>query len=183
MFTIEQIEKAAKQVGQELKYRKNRPVISPEMAEILPCPFCKDYVTWLDSSICQFLQSLPENLPNIEFALITRLGSESPAELFNKSPEIQNSLQKVDLVGDGLLVRTNTLGKSIFSEFDEVFFFKDKVSIPKPSDVSIVGPNKISQVAMDKLSPWMENTSCTMALGDGEGLNVIVRDRNLMRYL
>lgn len=39
MFTAEQIESAASQCGQIVRYRFGRPVISPEMAALLPSPF------------------------------------------------------------------------------------------------------------------------------------------------
>lgn len=39
MFTAEQLESAASQCGQVVRYRFGRPVISPEMAALLPSPF------------------------------------------------------------------------------------------------------------------------------------------------
>jgi hypothetical protein len=38
-FSIENLEKVARECGQELQFWRGRPVITTEMAEKLPCPF------------------------------------------------------------------------------------------------------------------------------------------------
>ena len=65
----------------------------------------------------------------------------------------------------------------LFFGFDEIWFFPSDRVAPKPESVWIVGPKRIDQTKLDRLGPWMSDTGCSLALGDGAGLNVIVKAR------
>jgi len=150
----------------------------------------KDYVAgWLDSSIHDFLDVLSPSAASIKYALITCLDSNpNPASLRNKSPELESIANKMRILGNGLLLPTELLFETdsrnrIFFGFDEVWFFPTKNVQAKPATVSLVGPARLNQARFNKLGKWMSNNDCPLALGDGEGLNFVVRAHGLVRFL
>jgi hypothetical protein len=149
----------------------------------------KQYVAgWLNSSIHDFLEATPLGSAKAQYALITCLDSNlDPGSLVTKSPELKPIAAEAQSVGRGLLVSTRTLLEvqshtPIFFGFDEIFFFENKITEPKPDLAWLVGPARVDQKTMAKLGGWMLANHCTLALGDGEGLNVIVKAMGLIRY-
>jgi len=125
----------------------------------------------------------------MEFALITCLDSNrAPASLRTKSPELQPLEDQTRELGSGLLAPNELLleansNQQIFFGFDEVWFFPSEPSAPKPDSAWLVGPSKIGQSTLDQVGAWMSKNSCSLALGDGEGLNTIVKARGLLKYV
>jgi hypothetical protein len=150
----------------------------------------KDYVAgWLDSSIHDFLEVLSPNAAGAKYALITCLDSNpAPASLRDKSPELKLLANKLQLLGNGLLLPAELLlgidpRHRIFFGFDEVWFFPNKNIEPKPPSLSLVGPARVTQARFNKLGKWMADNSCALGLGGGEGLNFAVRAHGLVRSL
>jgi hypothetical protein len=54
---------------------------------------------------------------------------------------------------------------------------------PRPESASIVGPHRIEQETIEKLGHWMGANGCSLALGDGAGLNILVKAHGLMKYV
>jgi hypothetical protein len=108
--------------------------------------------------------------------------------LLSKSPELSAYKSDITTLGQGLLLPTSVLltaesSNHILFGFDEVSFFPHPDIRPKPAGAGLVGPTRISQKRIDSLGEWMESNACTLALGDGEGLNFILQARGLVRYL
>ena len=150
----------------------------------------KDYIAgWLNSSIHDFLEATPIKSLKAQYALITCLDSNlDPSSLRNSTQGIELLLPEAQSLGSGLLVSTKRLREiqsstRIFFGFDEIFFFENSITEPKPDLGWLIGPARVDQQTMDKLGHWMLANHCTLALGDGEGLNVIVKARGLVRYL
>jgi hypothetical protein len=150
----------------------------------------KDYLAgWLNSSIHDFLEATPLKSSKARYALITCLDSNlNPSSLRDRAQEIEPLLSVAQSLGSGLLVSTKRLmefrsSTRIFFGFDEIFFFKNRITEPKPDLAWLIGPARADQQTMDRLGQWMLANDCTLALGDGEGLNVIVKARGLVRYL
>jgi hypothetical protein len=150
----------------------------------------KEYVAgWLDSSIPDFLELLPRNSSSTAFALITCLDSDlNPATLLKNSPELRAALNGATPLKNGLLLpsrrlRDASVRNQIFFGFDEVWFFPTDMVEPKPDSAWIVGPNRIDQTNFHKLWHWMAENRCSLALGDGEGMNFIVKAHGLVKYL
>ena len=108
----------------------------------------KDYVAgWLDSSIHDFLDVFPANDASTKYALVTCLDSNpTPACLYTQSPELKSIANKLQVLGNGLLLPTDSLREAdaqhrIFFGFDEVCFFPRKSIQPKPPSTSLVGPS------------------------------------------
>jgi len=150
----------------------------------------KDYVAgWLDGSIHDFLEAFPLGGKSTQYALITCLDSNlEPSSLLRKSPELKPLVTEAQSLDGGLIVPTRRLMEidsrsQIFFGFDEIWFFADRITEPKPDSVWLVGPARVDQEKMTRLGIWMSANKCSMALGDGEGLNVIVKAKGLVKYL
>lgn len=81
------------------------------------------------------------------------------------------------------LLRKTHSPRPICFGFDEVWSFPSEVIEGKPDSVAIVGPVRIDQAKLDKLGEWMGRCSCSLELGDGEGLNFIVKAHGVVKYL
>jgi hypothetical protein len=150
----------------------------------------KDYVAgWLDTSIHDFVEVLPRNSRARAFALITCLDSDlNPKALLKKSPQLKAAMKCAKPLKNGLLLPTKALHEPGFSDqvffgFDEVWFFPSDKIEPKPESAWIVGPKRIDQTKLDKLGEWMAGNDCSFGVGDGDGLNLIVKAHGLVRYL
>jgi len=125
----------------------------------------------------------------MRYALITCLDSNlKPASLLKKGVELGPLADAARPIGNGLLVPTWLLlqvcsHNQLFFGFDEVWFFPRIITEPKPNTAWLVGPARIDQSKLDGLGGWMADNSCSLALGDGEGLNFIVRARGLAKHL
>lgn len=150
----------------------------------------RDYVAgWLDSSIHDFLENVPGPSASMSFSLITCLDSNpAPAFLLDSTPEWTALDGSAKVLGTGILLPTAVMLRAaadqrIFHGFDEVWFFPHDRLEPKPDAPSLVGPRRLDQKKLDRLGSWMAENGCSLALGDGEGLNLIVKARGLMKYL
>jgi hypothetical protein len=149
----------------------------------------KDYVAgWLDSSIRAFLDMLPPHSESMRYALITCIDSNlTPKALLEASPELK-ALKGARPLGNGLLVPTRLLleahaRKQLFFGFDEIWFFPSETISPKRASVWLVGPRRMNQAKLKKVGEWMVGNACSLALGDGGGLNFIVKARGLVKQL
>jgi hypothetical protein len=142
---------------------------------------------WLDTSIHDFLARIPGKSGRAAFALITCLDSDpNPAAILKKDSQLRALLNGVKILRNALLVPSRLLEQqnvrdTLFSGFDEVWFFRSETVKPKPNATSIVGPNRIDQSKLDLLGPWLDANQCSLALGDGCGLNLIVKAHGLVR--
>lgn len=151
----------------------------------------RDYsVGWVDSSIHEFLLATESAPPaSMEYAFITCLDSCFDMSLLVKqSREIRSAQLGGKLVGKGWLVKTNELVATerkhpIFFGFDEVFFFASPPRKGKPDTIVLVGPGKISQPLPTEWLAWFRRNRCSLALGDGMGLNFVAKLQGIARFL
>lgn len=144
---------------------------------------------WLDSSIHEFLATLTLGSPSAAYALITCLDSKlDPSTLLKKDRKLRSALPGARPFKKGFLVPSKVLElpsvrDQLFVGFDEVWFFPSEKIAAKPESSWIVGPDRIDQGKLDKLGDWMAENGCSLALGDGDGLNVIVKAHGHIKYL
>lgn len=149
-----------------------------------------EYVSgWLDSSVHDFLDAFLPSSASAAFALITCLDSNTePGSIVANHPELRAILNRATMTEGQVIVPTRVLRDSIirdqlFVGFDEIWFFPSSNIEPKPKSTWIVGPSRIDQTKLDRLGRWMKNGNCSLALGDGDGLNFIVKARGTMKHL
>jgi hypothetical protein len=149
----------------------------------------KDYVAgWFDSSIRGCLEHFQPS-KSMDFALITSLDSNlDPSSLLGKSQELKSIGHLAKRLKKGILLPTAEMleadaDNQIFFGFDEVWFFPTDKIKPIPDAAWLVGPRRIDQRKLDSLGTWMVDNRCSLALGDGDGLNVIVKARGLIKHL
>ena len=144
---------------------------------------------WLDSTVHDLVANLTSNFASMKFALITCLDSDTnPAALLESSPELNALDPRPVPLGDALWLPTAQLVECdsrhrLFHGFDELWFSPSPPATPKPDSAWIVGPNRISQGNLDRLGEWMTSNDCSLGLGDGDGLNFVVKAMGLMRHL
>jgi hypothetical protein len=150
----------------------------------------KDYVAgWLDGSLHDFLTNFPYTSGKTDYALIACLDSNcDPSSLLSNSPELASLAAGAQPLGKGLLLPTKQLLEAdshhqLLFGFDEIWFFPTNELEPKPDSAWLVGPSRIDQTKLEKLGKWLSKNSCTLALGDGDGLNFIVKARGLVQHL
>jgi hypothetical protein len=155
-----------------------------------PLVHYNEYVAgWLDSSIHDFLGAFPWNSESAAYALITCLDSHTePASLLRRSAAFRALAAGSTPLQGGLLLPTKLLHKEslrskLFVGFDEIWFFPTNKVEPKPLSASIVGPRRLDHEALTALGYWMGANGCSLALGDGAGLNVIVKAHGLTKYV
>ncbi|MBS0210373.1 MAG: hypothetical protein JSS27_15620 [Planctomycetes bacterium] len=138
-------------------------------------------------SIRDFLDALPARRTSTRYALIAALDSNlAPATLLESSTELRRLGRKVKPLGQGLLLATDLLAEvheQVLFGFDEVWFFPSRDISDKPASPTIVGPGRIEQETLKKLERWMTKNGCTLGLGDGDGLNFIIRAQGAVEDL
>ena len=150
----------------------------------------KDYVAgWLGLSLSDLLDGFPRSYERLTYCLIGCIDSnKNPVSLLQISPELEPLRPSARTLGQGLLVPTEALltacsHSPIFFGFDELWFFPDAPSEPKPEAAWLVGPARVDASTLQTLGPWMTSNSCTLALGSGSGLNFVVKARGVVKYL
>lgn len=146
-------------------------------------------VGWIDSSVHAFLEDIESPPASMHYALITGLDScfDLPP-LVSSSPALQQLSSKIQLVGEGLMVKTSHLlsaerQRRLFFGFDEVWFFAKPVFDPKPNGVCITGPATLPEKVPDKLANWMLSNKCSLGLGDGTGLNFVAKLQGIAKHI
>src|SRR5207247_1030233 len=81
-----------------------------------------------------------------------------------------------------LLLEANARSRLFFG-FDELWLFPQDGIQPKPDSAVLVGPGRMAQKRLGELGKWLNRNQCSLALGDGEGLNFIVKARGLVGAL
>jgi len=150
-----------------------------------------DYsVGWVESTIHEFLLSIEVPPPAaMAYALITCVDSCFDLPLVvERGREVHQARLNGKFVGKGFLLKTSDLLESerkhpIFFGFDEVFFFASRPRKSKPDSLILVGPARHSHPLPPKWVDWLRRNRCSLALGDGTGLNFIAKLEGIAKYL
>jgi hypothetical protein len=136
---------------------------------------------FLEGNIHDFLLAIDRPPAGMKYALITTLDSCSDVARLLKTSEALTPLRdKASVVGAGLLLSTRHLLRAeqerrIFYGFDEVWFMPRQIIRPKPPDLTLVGPGRPSEATIASRADWLKASGCSLALGDGTGLNFVVK--------
>lgn len=136
---------------------------------------------WLNGTISDFLSEFPRGFEAVKYVLITCLDSDpAPALMLKNNTELGAAIGGATAVQNGLLVPYKSLQKAslrdqLFAGFDEIWFFPSDDVKPKPRTASIVGPHRIDRATIEELGEWLVVNDCLLGLGDGVGVNIIVK--------
>jgi hypothetical protein len=88
------------------------------------------------------------------------------------------------VVDDDVAIEFATLATLIdehgmFSGFDEIWFCSRAPVMGKPKHLRITSDRPLESEPSAALVEWMTASSCSIGLGDGDGLNFVTRDRAL----
>ncbi|MEI8373769.1 MAG: hypothetical protein WCJ35_13155 [Planctomycetota bacterium] len=144
---------------------------------------------WVDTSIHDFLSAIEVPPSSMAYALITCLDSNPDIRsLASTSKHLNGIRTKPKFVGKGLILTTRKLLDAerhgrIFFGFDEIWFSAKPIIIPKPDDLIITGPGRLSAEVVDRYGHWLDVSGCTLGLGDGTGMNFCFRVRGLVKHI
>lgn len=136
---------------------------------------------WIDNSVHLFLSHSSEHWSQFRYALITCLDSNTDVgAIIHKNSHLKSLEEFGEIVGKGLRVTTAQLLEAeqkerIFYGFDEVWFSHTKAFAPKPRSAWLTGPSELHAHLPDELVQWMNDSQCMLGIGDGTGLNYVVK--------
>jgi hypothetical protein len=146
-------------------------------------------VGWLNSSIGLFARQEIDLPSTFNSVLITSIDSTRDMHKVLASSTIVGRHPECKFFGEGLIVPGHLVAElaatySLFSGFDEIWCFEEEPVRAKPQGLVIVSPlNFESDSIPPELFPWMKDTQCRLAMGDGIGLNYATPDEEIARSL
>ena len=138
-------------------------------------------VGWIDTGVHDFLASLGKPAKDMAFAFITGVDSSfDMSSLLSLSRHFQPIQQHCTLRHGGIYLPTQLLVAQdridrLFTGFDELWLLAEPPVAPKPKELVITGPYRVSDAVLRLASVWMRQNKCALALGDGTGLNYIAK--------
>jgi hypothetical protein len=133
----------------------------------------------VDGQIGDLIRRCPGIISEYRFAYITSIDSDTVLSSDLYTSIMRKYSRSFCQIGYGLQIFVADLFSisvdlKLFSGFDEIWFFDQTVTIPKPLDFWIVGPTDLElENIPSSLFTWMWESNCKLGLGDGTGLNYI----------
>lgn len=135
----------------------------------------------VNTSIGDLIDAFPKLMNEFSFVLITSLDSSNELD---RDKMIRETSLPHSFLGNGVLFEAKLipeLGRldGFFSGFDEIWCYKQKITIPKPKEVYFIGPYSPTKPISNPVKQWMRESQCILGLGDGVGLNYITSERRI----
>lgn len=146
-------------------------------------------VGWLDSSIGFLLRNDADVLERFSWVLVTSIDSSKEMTDMITAKRMVERCDGCSFLDTALILPGANLARiareyNLFNGFDEVWCFEEVPPSTKPADLWIVAPLNLNQEdAPRALGQWMRASGCTLALGDGIGLNYVTQDESIARDL
>lgn len=145
---------------------------------------------WIGTTIHDFLSEI-EPATSIAYALITCLDSSYDlAPIIERNPTLRELRRRgeITLLGKAFFLKTRRLvtidrQSRLFFGFDELWLCSKAPAHTKPDDLFINGPDRISDQALARISDWMQSNHCSLALGDGTGMNFCAKLTGVAKYV
>jgi len=96
-------------------------------------------------------------------------GRSDPGWALSTSPLVISGSSTVDLLGD----------QNLFTGFDELWVPAQMPVIDPPDDANLVAPRDLDVEVPPAVLAWLTLSGCRLGVGDGEGMNYVVRDSDL----
>lgn len=142
----------------------------------------------IDSSIEVLVEDYPEVVAQFPLALVTYIDSVPTTSLPSIQGILKESGRVAESLGTGILVPGDfvvELGHehNFFNGFDEVWFYYQRPTEPKPENVVISGPRELRGAIPPEVIKWTCSSYCLLGLGDGICLNYVTVDQGLADFL
>ena len=142
----------------------------------------------LNTSIPVLLGRVPALLSQFPFALITCIDSSRDLRELRSGNEIVTSFGGSSFLEGALATTGDTLLAlieqcNVFNGFDEVWLFPNAPSKSIPAGIWITAPLEITKEMPSGLPEWMNQSGCSLGIGDGIGLNYITSDLSVADVL
>ena len=148
------------------------------------------YYGWLQDKIWQLKRSNWYFLSELPWCLVTCIDSEEDMESSMTAKKMVESKRFCSFLGSGLLVGEGMIGdvggeQGLFSGFDEIWLYRDRPTVEKPKEVSIIPPpHYLSKDPPSKeLLEWFNASGCILGLGDGVGMNYVTISKEIVESL
>jgi len=96
-------------------------------------------------------------------------GRSDPGWALSTSPLVISGSSAVDLLED----------PNLFTGFDELWVPTQIPVIDPPDDANLVAPRDLDVEVPPSVLAWLTLSGCRLGVGDGEGMNYVVRDSDL----
>ena len=148
------------------------------------------YYGWIEDRIWYLEKSNWYVFYELPWCLVTCIdSSRNIKNLIPTKKIIADGEESCSLLGDGLVVGNKRIidvvrKYNLFNGFDEIWLYKNRPTIEKPEEVSIVSTLDLSKdKPSKKLLDWFEESDCVLGLGDGIGMNYITTSKEIERSL
>lgn len=134
---------------------------------------------WFQDSIRSLIQSDWEGFDELPYALVTHIDGSDDLKSMTTVRKIVDLEDSCVFLNDSLLVEDGRLVEvahkySLFSHYDEIWFYEERPVLAKPVGLSIISPLNLSRDFMSHdLLKWFDESGCVLGLGDGMGMNYI----------
>lgn len=144
---------------------------------------------WLQDSIRSLIQSDWEGFDELPYSLVTRIDGSDDLKSMTTVRKIVDLDDSCGFLNDSLLVEDGRIVEvaqkySLFSHFDEIWFYEERPVLAKPAGLSIISPLNLSRdhISQDLLE-WFYASSCVLGLGGGMGMNYITTSDEIQESL
>jgi hypothetical protein len=146
-------------------------------------------VGWVDTSIRDLLRADTSELTRFTYWLVTSIDSTTDLTRHATAQAIVAQHASCAFLGQGVLIPGKAVASiaahfDLFNGFDEAWLFAIKPDTSKPAGLSTVAPLNLGSDAVPPLlASWMKQSTCSLALGDGVGLNYATTSEPTARLL
>ena len=147
----------------------------PEGIQILKAGFISD------TSLGEFISAHATTFRRLPYVLISFIDSDSnvvdmPWVRAHLDSDPSWALSQRPLIVTGTHFIQAVEGNLQLAGFDEIWVPSRWLVTPPPLTANLLAPRNLSDSVPAEVSEWMEETESRLGLGDGEGLNYVVRD-------
>ena len=104
---------------------------------------------------------------------VTARRLDAPDWALSLSPLVISGASTVDLLADN----------NLFTGFDELWIPSGLPVVQPPDEARLVAPLELDTEVPTEVLAWLKNSRCRLGVGDGYGMNYVVRDLALGRDL
>jgi len=114
------------------------------------------------------ISTIDSNRPVADMPWAVAKGRSDPGWALSTSPLVISGSSTVEL-----------LDQNLFTGFDELWVPAQMPVTDPPDDANLVAPRALDVEVPPAVLAWLTLSGCRLGVGDGEGMNYVVRDSDL----